>query len=126
MATHATKEDEERQVRALKWAQEGTQPERRSKRKVLVVHGAGLSMRGKVQIEKFGPLTLPDYERHILQYAEEHHLDIEFFHSNSEGSVIDRLYAAHDEGDIDAAIINPGGMDLLFPQMITDYYFLFL
>jgi 3-dehydroquinate dehydratase-2 len=44
-----------------------------------------------------------------LHYAEQHHLDIEFFQSNSEGSVIDRLYAAHDDGDVDGAIINPGG-----------------
>ncbi len=109
MATTGTKEEEERQARANKWAQEGTQPEGRSKRKVLVVHGAGLCMRGKAQIEKFGTLTLADYERHILHYAEQHHLDVEFFQSNSEGSVIDRLYAAHDDGDVDGAIINPGG-----------------
>jgi 3-dehydroquinate dehydratase len=107
--TVVTKDEEERQARANMWAQEGTQPEGRSKRKVLVVHGAGMCMRGKTQIEKFGPLTLADYERHIVQYAEQHNLDIEFFGSNSEGSVIDRLYAAHDEGDVDGAIINPGG-----------------
>jgi len=120
MATTVTKEEEERQARANKWAQEGTQPEGRSKRKVLVVHGAGLCMRGKAQIEKFGTLTLADYERHILHYAEQHHLDIEFFQSNSEGSVIDRLYAAHDDGDVDGAIINPGGAIYFIHMIISD------
>lgn len=118
-----TKEEEERQARANKWAQEGTQPEGRSKRKVLVVHGAGLCMRGKAQIEKFGTLTLADYERHILHYAEQHHLDIEFFQSNSEGSVIDRLYAAHDDGDVDGAIINPGGTIYLIQPL---FFYLFI
>ena len=28
--------------------------------KVLVIHGAGMNMRGKVQTEIFGPMTLPE------------------------------------------------------------------
>ena len=30
--------------------------------KVLIIHGAGMNMRGKVQTEIFGPMTLPEYD----------------------------------------------------------------
>ena len=35
-------------------------------------------------------------------------MDVEFFHSNIEGEVVNALYQAHD-GDVDAALINPAG-----------------
>ena len=74
--------------------------------KILVVHGAGMNMRGKAQVEIFGPMTLPEYDLQIRAYADELAVEIEIFHSNIEGEVINRLYAAHDEG-IAGAIINP-------------------
>ena len=82
--------------------------------KILVIHGAGMSMRGKVQTEIFGTLTLPEYDVKIRAYAAAHGLEAEIFHSNVEGEVINRLYAAHDEG-IDAAIINPDGFTRGYP-----------
>jgi hypothetical protein len=30
--------------------------------KVLVIHRAGMNMRGKVQLDVFGPMTLPEYD----------------------------------------------------------------
>ena len=33
--------------------------------KVLIVHGAGMNMRGKAQIDVFGPMTLPEDDDHI-------------------------------------------------------------
>lgn len=86
--------------------------------KVLVIHGAGMSMRGKVQIETFGTLTLPEYDVKIRAYAAALGMEVEIFHSNAEGEVIDRLYAAHDEG-IDAAIINPDGFTRGYPALVT-------
>jgi len=35
----------------------------------LVIHGAGMNMRGKVQTEVFGKLTLPEYDVKIREYA---------------------------------------------------------
>jgi 3-dehydroquinate dehydratase-2 len=84
--------------------------------KVLVIHGAGMNMRGKVQIEVFGKMTLPEYDEHIRRYAQELELEVEIFHSNIEGEVIDKLYAAHDAG-IDAAIINPAGYTTGHPAL---------
>ena len=86
--------------------------------KILVVHGAGMSMRGKAQVEIFGPMTLPEYDSKIRAYADELAVEIEIFHSNIEGEVINRLYAAHDEG-IDAAIINPDGFTRGYPALVT-------
>ena len=76
--------------------------------KILAIHGAGMNMRGKAQVETFGPMTLPEYDVKIRAFAAELGVEVEIFHSNSEGAVIDKLYAAHDEG-VAGAIINPAG-----------------
>ena len=86
--------------------------------KILVIHGAGMNMRGKVQTEIFGPMTLPEYDERIRGYANELGVEIEIFHSNIEGEVINRIYAAHDEG-IDAAIINPSGFTRGYPALVA-------
>ena len=84
--------------------------------KVLVIHGAGMNMRGKAQIEVFGPMKLPEYDKHIRRYASELGFKAEIFHSNIEGAVINKLYAAHD-GGTDAAIINPAGFTVGYPAL---------
>ena len=86
--------------------------------KVLIIHGAGMNMRGKVQTEIFGPMTLPEYDERIRGYAKELGVDIEIFHSNVEGDVINRLYAANDQG-FDAAIFNPAGFSRGYPALVA-------
>ena len=76
--------------------------------KVLVIHGAGMNMRGKSQLEVFGPMTLAQYDEHLQRYAAELEVEIEIFHSNQEGEVIDKLYAAHDAA-ASGCVINPAG-----------------
>ena len=82
--------------------------ERREMSKVLVIQGAGMNMRGKAQVEIFGPATLDEIDEQILGYAEGLGIDVELFHSNIEGEVVNALYDAHDR-DFDAALINPAG-----------------
>ena len=84
--------------------------------KILVVHGAGMNMRGKVDLERFGHQTLGEYDRAIREYADELGVDVETFHSNIEGEVINRFYEAHD-GDVDAAVINPAGYTTGHPAL---------
>jgi 3-dehydroquinate dehydratase-2 len=86
--------------------------------KILVIHGAGMNMRGKVQTEIFGPMTLPEYDERIRGYANELGVEIEIFHSNIEGEVINRLYAANDQG-FDAAIFNPAGFARGYPALVA-------
>lgn len=83
---------------------------------VLVIHGAGMNMRGKVQVDVFGTMTLPEYDEHIRKYANELGVTVDIFHSNIEGEVIDKLYAAHETG-VDAAIINPAGYTTGHPAL---------
>jgi 3-dehydroquinate dehydratase len=85
--------------------------------KILVIHGAGMNMRGKAQVEIFGPMTLPEYDAKIRAYAGELGIEVEIFHSNIEGEVINRIYAAHDEG-LAGAIINPAGFTRGYPALI--------
>ena len=86
--------------------------------KILIIHGAGMNMRGKVQTEIFGPMTLPEYDERIRGYAKELGVEIEIFHSNVEGEVINRLYAANDQG-FDAAIFNPAGFSRGYPALVA-------
>src|SRR5262245_43600212 len=84
--------------------------------KILIVHGAGMNMRGKVQTEIFGKMTLPEYDAHIQDYARELGLEVEIFHSNIEGEVINKFYAAAGAG-VAAAIFNPAGFSRGYPAL---------
>lgn len=86
--------------------------------KVLIVHGAGMNMRGKVQTEVFGSMTLNEYDEHIRKYAAALGIEVEIFHSNIEGEVINKFYEAHDNG-VDAALINPAGYTTGHPALAT-------
>lgn len=86
--------------------------------KILVVHGAGMNMRGKVQTEIFGPMTLPEYDERIRGYAAELGIDIEIFHSNVEGEVVNRFYKANDEG-FDGALFNPAAFGTGYPALVA-------
>ena len=86
--------------------------------KVLIIHGAGMNMRGKVQTEIFGPMTLPEYDERIRGYAAELGLEIEIFHSNIEGEVVNKFYEANDRG-VDAALFNPAGFSSGYPALVA-------
>lgn len=85
--------------------------------KILVIHGAGMDMRGKVQVEVFGRMTLPEYDAAIRGHAAALGLEVEIFHSNIEGEVINRLHAAHDDPSIGGALINPAGFTRGYPAL---------
>ena len=84
--------------------------------KILVIQGAGMNMRGKVQTEIFGVMTLDQYNEHIRQYAQELNVEVEIMHSNIEGEVINFLYNANDLG-FDGALINPAGFSRGYPAL---------
>jgi len=86
--------------------------------KILVIHGAGMNMRGKVQLDVFGPMTLPEYDERIRGYAKELGVEVEIFHSNVEGEIVDKLYAANDAG-VDAAIFNPAAFGSGYPALVA-------
>jgi 3-dehydroquinate dehydratase-2 len=77
-----------------------------------------MNMRGQVLTEVFGSMTLPEYDQHIRTYAAELGMDVEIFHSNVEGEVINRLYDAHARR-VDGALINPAGYASGYPALIA-------
>jgi 3-dehydroquinate dehydratase II len=74
--------------------------------RVLVLQGPNLNLVGTREPEIYGTQTLDEIHAGIRDRAGELGLEIEFFQSNHEGALIDRLH----ERDFDAAIVNAGGL----------------
>jgi len=75
-------------------------------KKILCVNGPNLNMLGVRETEIYGSMTLGDIEQMVVKEAASLGVEVEFFQSNSEGGIIDRLQAA--KGEYSAVIINPG------------------
>jgi len=76
--------------------------------KVLVVNGANLNMLGTREREIYGSTTLAQIEKALRDKAASLGMELEFFQSNHEGDLVDRVQAAPASG-VDALIVNPGG-----------------
>jgi 3-dehydroquinate dehydratase II len=74
--------------------------------RVLVLQGPNLNLVGTREPEIYGHDSLDDIHGEIATRAGELGLDIDFFQSNHEGALIDRLH----QRDFDAAIVNAGGL----------------
>ncbi len=79
--------------------------------KILVLHGLGMNMRGKVKLEVFGTKTLPEYDQENMAAASALGLDVEIFQSNIEGEIVNKLYEAAARRFAGAAI-NPAGFSI--------------
>ena len=75
--------------------------------KVLVLHGVNLNMFGRRDPEHYGTATLADIDARIRALARELGVDVECFQTNHEGTMCERIHAAHVEG-IGAVVINAG------------------
>lgn len=74
--------------------------------RVLVLQGPNLNLVGTREPEIYGHETLEEIHEGMAERAVELGLDVEFFQSNHEGALIDRLH----QRDFDAAIVNAGGL----------------
>jgi 3-dehydroquinate dehydratase-2 len=68
-----------------------------------------MEMRGYTDIQKFGPDRMEKHEQTILSYAKELGFELEFFTSNHEGQLIDKLYSAYKSEKYSGIIINAVG-----------------
>lgn len=75
------------------------------KKKILVIHGPNLNMLGRREPGHYGVWTIDDINRRIAEKATAEGLVVDFFQSNSEGRIVDRIQSAL--GEADALIINP-------------------
>jgi len=74
--------------------------------RVLVLQGPNLNLLGTREPEIYGHDTLDDIHAEIADRADELDLDVDFFQSNHEGALIDRLHRR----DFDVVIVNAGGL----------------
>ncbi len=74
--------------------------------KILIINGPNLNLLGERDESQYGKLTLSDI--HDKLTAEFPEIDFEFFQSNLEGEIIEKIQSARNS-DIVGLIINPGG-----------------
>ncbi len=74
--------------------------------RVLVLQGPNLNLLGTREPEIYGYETLDQVHHGIAARAVDLGLEVDFFQSNHEGALIDRLHRR----DFDVAIVNAGGL----------------
>ena len=73
--------------------------------KVVVIQGPNLNMLGLREQGIYGQMKLEDIHAQMKAFAQQQGMDIEFFQSNLEGEIVDRIQECL--GDADGIIINP-------------------
>jgi len=73
--------------------------------KIVVIQGPNLNMLGVRDQNIYGPMKLEDIHAQMKGFAEQNKVEIEFFQSNLEGEIVDRIQECL--GDTDGIIINP-------------------
>lgn len=73
--------------------------------KILVINGPNLNMLGIREPDIYGKSTYNDLVDMIKTYADENNCDVEFFQSNHEGDIVDKIQQAL--GRVEGIIINP-------------------
>lgn len=77
-------------------------------KKILVINGPNLNLLGEREQEIYGSKRLNEIKEALLVEATKAQVDLEFFQSNDEGELINKLHSAR--GQIDVIIINPGAL----------------
>jgi 3-dehydroquinate dehydratase-2 len=73
--------------------------------KITVIQGPNLNMLGLREQNIYGPMKLEDIHAQMENYAKQSSVDIEFFQSNLEGEIVDKIQECL--GDSHGIIINP-------------------
>ncbi len=73
--------------------------------KVVVIQGPNLNMLGIREQHIYGPMKLEDIHEQMKHFAEQNGIEIEFFQSNFEGEIVDKIQECL--GDANGIIINP-------------------
>ncbi len=73
--------------------------------KIVVIQGPNLNMLGVRAQNVYGPMKLEQIHANMESFAKQNGLEIEFFQSNLEGEIVDRVQECL--GDADGIVINP-------------------
>ena len=74
--------------------------------KILILHGPNLNLLGQREPGIYGSTTLAEINNSIQSLAKDLAVQVEFFQSNHEGALIDKLQAVSPL--MDAVVFNPG------------------
>lgn len=74
-------------------------------RKILVIHGPNLNLLGTRKVSVYGKTSLNAINKELKAQAAKKKVGIEFFQSNHEGEIVDRIQKA--KKGVSAIIINP-------------------
>ena len=77
------------------------------KNKIIVINGPNLNLLGEREKSKYGNTTLNKLKKECLDYAKKNDLNINFYQSNIEGEIVEKIQEARN--DMDGLIINAGG-----------------
>ncbi len=76
--------------------------------KILVLDGPNLNLLGRREPDVYGTGTLAAIRSSVEKLADELECEVEFFQSNSEGELVEKIHQAADR--FDGIVINPGGL----------------
>ncbi len=74
--------------------------------KILIINGPNLNMLGIREPDKYGSETLADINKKITAYCDEKSIEAEFYQSNIEGDIINKIHSAR--GNFDGIVLNAG------------------
>lgn len=75
--------------------------------KILVLNGANLNLLGLREPEIYGNTTLLDIKQNLQHYAQKHDVSLDFYQSNHEGNLVDKIQESLIKSPVDFIIINP-------------------
>lgn len=76
-------------------------------KKVIIINGPNLNLTGTREKSIYGAKSFENfYNEELLLFAKKNNIKLEYFQSNHEGDIIDKIHSCM--GDKDYIIINPG------------------
>lgn len=75
---------------------------------ILIINGPNLNLLGLREPNLYGMQTLEEINADLSKLADEHGIGLEFYQSNSEGAIIDKIQSAY--GEASFIIINAGAL----------------
>lgn len=79
-------------------------------KKIAILHGPNLDRLGKREPAVYGHATLADLERELCAAFPAPAVQLEFFQSNHEGALVDKIGALADAGGCAGLVLNPGAL----------------